>query len=164
MVWPFMWEIRSISACLEELAKFRANVLGITGPQWMFLMAVAYLGKENGVPVNVVSKLMHVDPSFVTTHSKVPEKGGFLRRKSSSANDARVVQISLTANTREHLATLVPRQQALDELALDELGLKVSSEFIGGLATLRHSLEKACHQSRSGVLRTKRTIVRNEDG
>ncbi|WP_375779322.1 MarR family transcriptional regulator [Bradyrhizobium sp. ma5] len=70
MVRPFMWEIRSISACLEELAKFRADVLGITGPQWMILMAVAYLDRKNGVAVNEVSKLMHVDASFVTRPSQ----------------------------------------------------------------------------------------------
>jgi len=42
-------------------------------------MAVTYLGKEKGVPVNLVSRLMHVDPCFVTTHSKLPEKNGSLR-------------------------------------------------------------------------------------
>lgn len=51
-----MWEIRSINVCLEELRQFQANMLGITGPQWMILMALADLERENGVPVNVVSK------------------------------------------------------------------------------------------------------------
>ncbi|WP_375784686.1 MarR family winged helix-turn-helix transcriptional regulator [Bradyrhizobium sp. Pha-3] len=163
MVRPFMWEIRSISAYLEELAKFRADVLGITGPQWMILMAVAYLDRKNGVAVNEVSKLMHVDASFVTTQSKLLEKNGFLRRK-SSASDARVVQMSLTAKTRKHLSTLAPRQEALDELAFDEFGVNGSSEFITKLAAVRHRLEKARHESRSGVLRTKRTTVRNDAG
>ncbi|MCC8940257.1 MarR family transcriptional regulator [Bradyrhizobium sp. Arg62] len=156
IVRPFMCEIRSISACLEELARFRANVLGITGPQWMILMAVAYLGKEKGVSVNAVSKLMHVDPSFITTHSKLLEKSGFLRRK-SCASDARVVQMWLTAKTRKHFASLAPRE-AQDELALDEFGVDGSSEFIAKLATLRHRLEK----TRSGIQRAKRSIVRNE--
>lgn len=163
MVRPFMWEIRSISACLEELAKFRANVLGITGPQWMILMAVAYLGKQDGISVNMVSKLMHVDSSFVSTHSKLLEKNGFLRRR-SCASDARVVQMTLTAKTRKHLATLAPRQEALGELAFDEFGVDGSSEFVTKLATVRHRLEKVRHESRSGAPRTKRTIVRNEAG
>ncbi|MDI3566962.1 hypothetical protein [Bradyrhizobium sp. Arg816] len=59
-------------------------------------MAVAYLGIEKGVPVNLVSRLMHVDPSFVTTHSKLLEKNGLLRHK-SSANDTWILQMSLTA-------------------------------------------------------------------
>ncbi|MGY4407877.1 MarR family winged helix-turn-helix transcriptional regulator [Bradyrhizobium sp. USDA 3315] len=161
MIRPFMWEIRSISACLEELARFRANVLGITGPQWMILMAVAYLGKENGVPVNLVSKLMHVDPSFVTTHSKLLEKNGHLRRK-HCASDARVVQMTLTAKTRKRLLTFAPQQQALDELASDEFGVSGSSEFITKLAAIRHRLEKVRRQSGSGLPKTKRTTVRND--
>ncbi|MGX1350866.1 DNA-binding MarR family transcriptional regulator [Bradyrhizobium elkanii] len=157
---PFMWEIRSISAWLEELARSRADVLGITGPQWMILMAVAYLGKENGVPVNMVSKLMHVDPSFVTTHSKPLEKNGFLRRK-HCASDARVVQMTLTAKTRKRLASLAG-QEALDELASDEFGVNGSSEFIAKLAAVRRRLEKVYRESGSGLSKTKRTFVRND--
>ncbi|MGY4158263.1 DNA-binding MarR family transcriptional regulator [Bradyrhizobium sp. USDA 4461] len=157
MIRPFMWEIRSISACLDELARFRANVLGITGPQWMILMAVAYLGKENGVPVNAVSKLMHVDPSFVTTHSKLLEKHGFLRRK-HCASDARIVQMTLTSKTRKRLATLAPQQQALDELASDD----GSSEFITKLAAVRLHLEKVRRESGPGLPKTKRTTVRDD--
>lgn len=78
IVRPFMWESRSIHACLAELASFPA-MLGITGPRWTILMAVTYLGREKGVPVNLASRLMHVDPSFVTTHSRLLEKNGLLR-------------------------------------------------------------------------------------
>ncbi|WP_345944124.1 MarR family transcriptional regulator [Bradyrhizobium sp. NBAIM02] len=77
-------------------------MLGITRPRWTILMAVNYLGKEMRVPVNLVSRLMLVDPSFVTTHSKLLEKNGLLRHK-SSADDARIGQMSLTAKTRKHL-------------------------------------------------------------
>ena len=67
----FIWEIASISVHLEELRQFWAKALGISGPQWMILMALSDLDKEDGVPVNVVSKMLHVDPSFVTTQSKL---------------------------------------------------------------------------------------------
>ena len=70
----FSWEIASISMHLEEIRYFWAKTLGISGPQWMILMALADLDKADGVPVNVVSKLLHVDPSFVTTQSKLLEK------------------------------------------------------------------------------------------
>lgn len=94
-----MWESRSIHARLAELASFPTIVLGITGPRWTILMAVTYLGKGKGVPVNLASRLMHVDPSFVTTHSRLLENNGLLRHK-SSAKDARILQMALTAKTR----------------------------------------------------------------
>src|SRR5262249_12302099 len=93
----FTWEISSINIYLEELRQFWARTLGISGPQWMILMAVSDLDKDDGVPVNVVSKLLHVDPSFVTTQSKLLEKKGLLRRK-PSPTDASVVRLSLADN------------------------------------------------------------------
>jgi MarR family transcriptional regulator, organic hydroperoxide resistance regulator len=138
----FTWEIASISMHLEEIRYFWAKTLGISGPQWMILMALADLDKADGVPVNVVSKMLHVDPSFVTTQSKLLEKNGFLRRK-PSASDARVVQMSLTDKTCKHLASIATQQEALNEFIFEEFkGLELD-EFTGKLAALKNRLEKA---------------------
>ena len=48
------WVIASISVHLEELRYFWGKALGISGPQWMILMAVAEIDQDDGVPVNVV--------------------------------------------------------------------------------------------------------------
>src|SRR5215831_1823263 len=138
----FMWEIASINVHLEELRQFWARALGISGPQWMILMALADLDKEDGVPVNVVSKMLHVDPSFVTTQSKLLEKKGLLRRKPSTS-DARVVQMSLTDKTYKQLASLAAQQQALDEFIFEEFDNRELAEFTGKLTALKNRLEKA---------------------
>jgi len=44
-------------------------------------MGATNLGKETGVQVNLVSRMMHVDRSIVT-YSKLREKHGFLRHES----------------------------------------------------------------------------------
>jgi DNA-binding MarR family transcriptional regulator len=138
----FMWEIASINVHLEELRQFWARTLGISGPQWMIVMALSDLDKDDGVPVNVVSRLLHVDPSFVTTQSKLLEKKGFLRRK-TSASDARVVQMSLTDKTRKHLAGLAARQEALNEFIFEEFDHRDLADFTAKLAALKTRLEKA---------------------
>src|SRR5258707_12271333 len=94
----FTWVIASMSVHLEELRYFWGKALGISGPQWMLLMALAEIDQDDGVPVNVVSKKLHVDSSFVTTQSKMLEKKGFIRRKTST-DDARIVQMYLTRLT-----------------------------------------------------------------
>jgi MarR family transcriptional regulator, organic hydroperoxide resistance regulator len=88
----FTWEIASISVHLEELRYFWAKALGVSGPQWMILMAVSELDQGDGIPVNAVSRMLHVDSSFVTTQSKLLEKKGFMRRK-PAPDDARVVRM-----------------------------------------------------------------------
>ena len=99
----FAREIASINVHLQELRHFWAKTLGISGPQWMILMALADLDKGDGVPVKTVSKMLHVDPSFVTTQSKLLEKKGFMRRKPSE-DDARVVEMSLTDKSYKQIA------------------------------------------------------------
>jgi DNA-binding MarR family transcriptional regulator len=138
----FTWEIASISAYLEELRQFWARAIGISGPQWMILMAISDLDQDDGVAVNVVSKQLHVDPSFVTTQSKLLEKKGLLRRK-PSPTDARVVRMSLTDKTRKHLANLSAQLDAINAFVFEEFAENELAEFTGKLAALKNRLEKA---------------------
>ncbi|GLR84881.1 MarR family winged helix-turn-helix transcriptional regulator [Bradyrhizobium iriomotense] len=139
----FTWEISSINNYLEELRQVWARTLGISGPQWMILMAISDLDKDDGVPVNVVSKLLHVDPSFITTQSKLLEKKGLLRRK-PSPTDARVVRLSLTDKTQKHLASLAEQYKAIREYVFEEFDQDELTAFTEKLATLKNRLEKAC--------------------
>jgi DNA-binding MarR family transcriptional regulator len=138
----FAWEIASISVHLEEIRHFWAKTLGISGPQWMMVVALADLDQGEGVPVNAVSKMLHVDPSFVTTQSKLLEKKGFIRRK-TSAEDARIVRMSLTDKTYKHLAALASQQEALNEFIFAEFDATQIAELTTTLGALKKRLEKA---------------------
>src|SRR3981081_1087036 len=139
----FTWAIASISVHLEELRYFWGKALGISGPQWMILMALAEIDQDDGMPVNVVSKKLHVDSSFVTTQSKLPEKKGFIRRKTST-EDARIVQMSLTEKTYKHLAGLASQQKDLNEFIFAEFDDRKLGELTDKLAALQSRLETAC--------------------
>jgi DNA-binding MarR family transcriptional regulator len=139
----FTWAIAAISVHLEELRYFWAKKLGISGPQWMILMALADMDQADGVPVNAVSKKLHVDSSFVTTQSKLLEKKGFVRRRTSS-EDARIVQMSLTDKTYKHLASLAAQQEAVNEFIFAEFDARALDEFTNKLVNLQSRLEKAC--------------------
>ena len=84
----FGWEVAAINVHLQEIRNFWARAIGVSGPQWTILTALSELDQGEGVPVNVVSKMLHVTPPFVTTQSKLLEKKGFVRRKTSD-DDAR---------------------------------------------------------------------------
>src|SRR6266436_7721657 len=139
----FTWVIASISVHLEELRYFWGQRPCISGPQWKILMALAEIDQDDGVPVNAVSKKLHVDSSFITTQSKVLEKKGFLRRKTST-EDARIVQMSLTDKTYKHLASLASQQEALNDFIFAEFDDQQLDELTDKLSTLKNRLEKAC--------------------
>ena len=138
----FAWEIAAINVHLQDIRYFWAKTLGVSGPQWMILMALADLDQGEGVPVKVVSKMLHVDPSFVTTQSKMLEKKGFLRRKTSD-DDARVVQMSLTDKTYKHIAGLAAQQEELNKFIFAEFSDRELGEFTAKLTALKARLEKA---------------------
>ena len=142
LVRQFGWDIAAINVHLQEIHSLWATAIGVSGPQWMILTAVAELDRGEGVPVNVVSKMLHVDPSFVTTQSKMLEKNGFMRRKTSIA-DARVVQMSLTDKSYKRIASLALQQEELNNFIFGEFSAPELSEFIGRLAALKSRLEKA---------------------
>lgn len=145
-----MWEIRSINVCLEDFRHSRANALGITGPQLTILMALTDLDRDNGVPVNVVAKLMKVDPSFVTTQSKLLEKQGFLRRRPCT-KDARVVHLSLKDKACKCLAGVAAQQEEVDQFAFGDLGAQEVARLAKRLNALRRRLEKACLKVALGI-------------
>jgi DNA-binding MarR family transcriptional regulator len=88
----------------EDAQNFWAKTLGIAGPQWMILVALAEFDQEEGVPINALSERLQVNASFVAVQSRVLEKKGYLRREFSPLQDAGIVLLSLTDKAREALA------------------------------------------------------------
>jgi DNA-binding MarR family transcriptional regulator len=139
----FAGEIGSISVYLEEIYKIWASALGLSCPQFKILMA---LSKADGVGVNILAKMLHVEPSFVTTQSKALEKKGLLYRKPSSL-DKRVVHLSLSDMTHQKLGNLAEQQMALDKFIFKDIAVEERSNFIAMLALLKVRIEKARHRA-----------------
>src|ERR1700733_7189343 len=142
LVQEFIWDIVSINTHFEEIRYMLARMLGISGPQWLILMAINDLDRGNGVSVRVVSEKLHVDPSFVTTQSKSLEKHGFMRRI-ASVDDARVVLMSLTDKACKQIASLSLHQERLNEYIFSELDDRALEDITGKLTVLKNRLEKA---------------------
>jgi DNA-binding MarR family transcriptional regulator len=138
----FLWDIAAVNIHLDEIRQFWARILGISGPQWMILMAVSDLDKGDGVPVKDVSAMLHVDSSFVTTQSKILERNGFMRRV-PSLEDARVVLMSLSDKACKHIAKISSRQATLNEFIFAEFDDPALKEIAGRLASFKKRLEKA---------------------
>jgi DNA-binding MarR family transcriptional regulator len=142
LVREFIWDIVSINTHFEEIRYMLARMLGISGPQWLILMAISDLDRGDGVSVRVVSEKLHVDPSFVTTQSKSLEKHGFMRRI-SSVDDARVVLMSLTDKACKQVASLSLHQERLNNYVFSDLDDRALEDITGKLTVLKNRLEKA---------------------
>ena len=137
----FLWNILSISNFYEEISFAWAKMLGVNVHQWMILMAIRDLDRGNGVSVTGVSAKLHADPSFVTTQSKNLEKLGFLSRV-NSAEDARVVLMSLTAKAAKEIAKLLAAQEPAKKQIFCDLEGHHLDDVNAKLALLRDKFQR----------------------
>jgi MarR family transcriptional regulator, organic hydroperoxide resistance regulator len=98
-----IWDIVSIHSNLEDMRRHWARKFGVSGPQWMIMMAINDLDQGGGVPVGEVSAKIHAVSTFVTTQTKLLEQRGLLTRVSSTA-DARVVLLSLSDRAHKEIS------------------------------------------------------------
>jgi len=130
----FIWNIVDVHAELEEIHKAWAQLLGISEPQWLILMAIDELDAGGGVSGVDVANKLKIHPAFVTNQTKSLEKTGLLARE-PSPDDGRFVLMSLTAKARTEIAKLAKKRQALnatmfgslDERSLNDLNAKLSA-------------------------------------
>jgi DNA-binding MarR family transcriptional regulator len=107
-----IWDFVAISNHLEDIRRFWAKLFGISGSQWLILMAISDLDKGNGVSVGDVSAKIQAVSTFVTTQTKLLEKLGLVNRVPSTT-DARVVLMSLSDRARQEISELSTRWETL---------------------------------------------------
>ena len=98
----------------RDVTRFWAKLFGISGSQWLILMAISDLDQGVGVSVGEVSDKIHAVSTFVTTQTKILERLGLITRV-TSPTDARVVLMSLSESAQAKMADLMPRWEALHD-------------------------------------------------
>lgn len=145
LIGEFSWDVAAINTFLEEIRRTWAEVLGVSGPQWLILMAISDLDRGEGVSVGEVSAKLNVHSTFVTTQTKVLERHGFLARETSPL-DARVVLMSLTNKARKEIARLEARRKTVNDFIFADLTDKALGETTETLALIRRRVERAALQ------------------
>ncbi|MCK1474115.1 MarR family transcriptional regulator [Bradyrhizobium sp. 197] len=129
-----IWNIVELHSQLEGIHKSWAQLMGLTEPQWLILMAIEELDEGRGVSGIAVAGKLRFHPAFVTTQTKKLEEMDFLTRE-ISREDGRYIQMSLTEKARAEIAKLSIKREALnsalieglDEASLDYLNKRLNS-------------------------------------
>src|SRR5690349_22952413 len=72
----FAWEIAAINVHLQEIRYFWAKALGVSGPQWMILMALADLEDRKSTRLNS----SHVEISYAVFCLKKKKKKKYIEK------------------------------------------------------------------------------------
>lgn len=147
----FVWNIVEIHSQLEDIHKRWAELLGITEPQWLIIMAIDELDDSRGVSGVAVANKLRIHPAFVTNQTKKLEMMEFLAR-APSPDDARFVQMSLTQKARAEIAKLSMKRQALNSTMFDGLD-EASIDYLNKrLALIAKNSQLAAQKLSIGVL------------
>jgi DNA-binding MarR family transcriptional regulator len=137
-----IWDFVSISNHLEDIRRSWAKLFGISGSQWLILMAINDLDEGGGVSVGDVSAKIHAVSTFVTTQTKILEKLGLVIRVSSTV-DARVVLMSLSPTARQQIADLSARWEALHSFIFRDFDAQSMSDVKDKLEMLKKRAKTA---------------------
>jgi MarR family transcriptional regulator, organic hydroperoxide resistance regulator len=102
-----IYDLLTISMRMETVRTHLARRIGITGPQYSVLIAIAQLQGRDGVSVSKIAEVLHVSAAFITAETRQLERLGLLI-KSVNPRDRRGVLLQLTPNGEQQLIAISP--------------------------------------------------------
>jgi DNA-binding MarR family transcriptional regulator len=109
-----VYDLFTVSVRMEAVRDALAKELGVSGPQYSILMAIARLAGSDGVPVRQVADQLHVTGAFVTV-----EAGKLVRaklvEKTPNPKDGRSVLLRLSRPGAARLERLAPKVRAVND-------------------------------------------------
>jgi MarR family transcriptional regulator, organic hydroperoxide resistance regulator len=110
-----VYDFFTVSARMEDVRRHLGNRIGLTGPQYSLMMAVAELQGNDGVSVGRVAEYLHVTGTFVTTESGKLSEKGFLE-KYTNVHDRRSSLLSIAPKGEKALHSLFEELQQINDI------------------------------------------------
>ena len=154
-----VFDFFTISARIERVRVHFASRMGMSGPQYSVLRAVAALQGSEGVSIGVIAKHLQVTSTFITVQSGVLAQCGFLTKR-EDATDRRISRLSLTLKGERLVDEIVNEVRPINDI------------FFGGLRrdefdALSAIMEKLVGSSRAAVLQIstqdQQAVLSNRD-
>ena len=123
-----IYRLAVIEERLRHARAYLGRRIGLSGPQYMLLVSVAYLQGATGIAVRSLAKDLRVTSAFITGESRRLIERGLLAKR-PNPHDSRSTLLSVTAAGRRRFEELVPEVRRVNDL------------FFGGLskASFRHA-------------------------
>ena len=131
-----LYDLLTVGARMQEVRDHLADIIGVTGPQYAILMAVAHAQDEaGGAGVRVIARRLHVSGPFITAQVNKLVDAGLVEKRQNPA-DGRGVILRLTALGEQQLHDLTPAVQK----ANDAFFASLSTRDFGALTKIAEGL------------------------
>jgi MarR family transcriptional regulator, organic hydroperoxide resistance regulator len=157
---PFRTLVNDLFTVASRMEIVRAHLgrrMGISGPQYSVLVAIAHLQGEAGVRVGTLARAMHVSSAFIASETgKLARLGLLLKRP--NPQDRRGVLLTLTPAGRLEIDRLSAEIRAINDLFFGSLESKsfialcaAAQALVKGSAKAVHYVGTVEHESLSGL-------------
>jgi MarR family transcriptional regulator, organic hydroperoxide resistance regulator len=137
-----VFDLLTIATRMEMLREHLGGRIGISGPQYSILIAVAHLQDTAGVNVGAVARAMHVSSAFVASESgKLARLGLLLKR--TDPQDRRGVLLSLAPVGRRKIESVNAEIRGINDLFFGALDAKAFGALCGAANLLVSGSRKA---------------------
>jgi DNA-binding MarR family transcriptional regulator len=142
-------DLLTISTRMELVRGHLGNRMGLSGPQYSLLVAVAHLQGDNGASVTAVAKALHVSSAFVASETgKLARRG--LVHKRTNPHDRRGVLLSIAPAGRIEIGRIGGEIRAINDLFFGALDVKTFAALSAAVGALVGSSRKAVQYLNAG--------------
>jgi MarR family transcriptional regulator, organic hydroperoxide resistance regulator len=137
-------DLLTIATRMEIVRAHHGRRIGITGPQYSVLIAIAHLQGETGVSVGAVAQALHVSSAFIAVETnKLARLGLLLKRR--NPDDGRGVLLSLAPKGRLKIDRAGAEIRAVNDLFFGELDPASFRGLAAAAAALVEGSRNAMH-------------------
>jgi DNA-binding MarR family transcriptional regulator len=139
-----VYDLLTITSRMDLVRAHHGRRMGITGPQYSVVIAIAHLQGDHGVSVGTIAQTLHVSSAFIAVETgKLARRG--LVVKHPNPHDRRGVLLSLTPAGRAKFSRLSGEIQAVNDLFFGSLDVKSFAGLCAATTRLVESSRKAMH-------------------
>src|SRR5580704_6054934 len=137
-------DLLTVSSRMERVRGHLGARMGVSGPQYSVLIAIAHLQCDGGVSVGTLAKALHVSNAFIASETgKLAQRG--LLHKRTNPNDRRGILLSIAPAGRIEIGKIGDEIRAINDLFFGVLDAKAFAALSKAVGALVHSSRKAIH-------------------
>lgn len=137
-----VYDFLTLSARMRSMREHLGQEVGLTAPQYTFLMAVMELGEGEGVAMGDLADYLQVTPAFVTHESNILVRLRLIVKR-ANPRDRRSSLLSLSDKGRQLVSGLIPEVRAVNDLFFSGLNATAFRRAQELLALLLEGSERA---------------------
>jgi MarR family transcriptional regulator, organic hydroperoxide resistance regulator len=145
-----VYDLLTISVRMETVRSHLAWRIGITGPQYSVLVAIAQFQGADGVSVGKVAEVLHVSGAFITAETRELDRLGLVM-KAINPRDRRGVLLRLTPKGERQMIALSPAITAVNDKFFAPLTRTAFRAFADNAAELVNSSREVAERSETAI-------------